>query len=262
MSSQSLEQVKRTWDGRAKDPQLKGAYVTMRDRNQRLLEIDEALRYVPAGQRVLDVGCGNGFSTAVFARQAEHVVGIDFSEAMIERAQREYGDITNITFEVRDILSPLPFPEKSFGVAIAQRCLINLVSWENQQVAIENIARVIRPGGHFVMQEGTLQGRETLNQLREQVGLSRIPPVPYNTDFDETLLWGFLRHHFEIVHVRRYGLYDLVARVAHPMLVAPAEPNYEAKINDVARRLAAANDTAGELSRWFTAFLRVRPSSA
>ncbi|MGH2492856.1 MAG: class I SAM-dependent methyltransferase [Candidatus Limnocylindria bacterium] len=258
----SIDRIKETWDGRAKDPELQGTYVTMTDRNQRMLEIDEALRRIPPGQHLLDVGCGNGYSTAIFAKHAEHVVAIDYSEPMIARAKREYGDIPNITFEVRDVLSPLPYPDQSFGVAVAQRCLINLAAWENQQRAIEHIARVIRPGGYFVMQEGTRQGREGLNTLRQRMGLPRMPDVPFNVDLDETTLWPFLRDRFEIVEIRRYGLYDLVARVVHPLLVAPAEPDYDAKINDIARQLAAATDAAGEVSRWFTAFLRVRPSSA
>ncbi|MEP6694873.1 MAG: class I SAM-dependent methyltransferase, partial [Chloroflexota bacterium] len=253
--------IKETWDGRANDTGLQGTYVTMADRNQRLLEIEEALRYIPPGQRILDVGCGNGYSTAIFAKEAEHITAIDYSEPMIARAKREHGDIRNISFEVRDILSPLPYPDGSFGVAVAQRCLINLATWENQQRAIEHIARVIRPGGSFIVQEGTRQGREGLNALREQMGLERMPAVPFNSDLDEAVLWPFLRRYFDIVQVRRYGLYDLIARVVHPLLVAPAQPDYEAKINEIARQVAAATDAAGEVSRWFTAFLRVRPSA-
>jgi len=262
VSPDSLERIKETWDGRAKDTGLQGTYVTMADRNQRILEIEEVLRYIPPGQLILDVGCGNGYSTAIFAKRAERILAIDYSEAMIARAKREYGDIPNITFEVRDILSPLPYAEKTFGVAVAQRCLINLATWENQQKAIEHIARVIRPGGYFIMQEGTRQGREGLNQLRVKMGLPRMPDVEFNSDLDETTLWPFVQRHFEIVEVRRYGLYDLIARVVHPLLVAPAQPDYEARINDVARRIAGATDAAGEVSRWFTAVLRVRPSSA
>jgi SAM-dependent methyltransferase len=260
--SKSIERIKATWDGRAQSTELQGTYVTMSDRNQRMLEIEEALRYLPPGQVILDVGCGNGYSTAIFAKQAEQILAIDYSDAMIARAKREYGAIPNITFEVRDILSPLPYTEKTFDVAIAQRCLINLATWENQQKAIEHIARVIKPGGYFIMQEGTRQGREGLNQLREKMGLPRMPDVEFNSDLDEVELWPFVRRHFEIVEIRRYGLYDLIARVVHPLLVAPAQPDYEAKINDVARRIAAATDAAGDVSRWFTAFLRVKPSSA
>lgn len=262
MSSESIERIKETWEGRAKNTRLHGTYVTMTDRNQRVLEIDEALRYIPVGQRILDVGCGNGYSSAIFAKQAEHIVAIDFSEAMIARATREYGNVPNVTFEVRDVLAPLPYAAASFGVAVAQRCLINLASWENQQRAIENIARVIRPGGLFVMQEGSRQGRLALNQLRQSMGLQAMPDVPFNTDFDEEKLWPFLRRHFEIVDVRRYGLYDVIARVVHPLLVAPAEPSYEAKINDIARKIAGTSDAAGDVSRWFTAVLRVSSSSA
>jgi hypothetical protein len=112
------------------------------------------------------------------------------------------------------------------------------------------------------MQEGTRQGREGLNQLRVRMGLPRMPDVEFNSDLDEDVLWPFIREYFEIVEIRRYGLYDLIARVVHPLLVAPEQPDYEAKINDVARRIAAAADDAGEVSRWFTAFLRVMPSSA
>jgi hypothetical protein len=94
------------------------------------------------------------------------------------------------------------------------------------------------------------------------MGLPRMPDVPFNSDLDEQTLWPFLEELFEVVEIRRYGLYDLIARVVHPLLVAPEQPDYEAKINDVARRLAEMNDAAGEVSRWFTAFLRVRPASA
>ncbi|HEY9325445.1 MAG TPA: class I SAM-dependent methyltransferase, partial [Candidatus Limnocylindria bacterium] len=109
MSSQSLDRIKETWDGRAKDKQLQGTYVTMADRNQRQLEIEEALRYIPTGKVILDVGCGNGYSTAIFAKQADHILAIDYSEAMIARAKSEYGHLSNVTFEVQDILSPLPY---------------------------------------------------------------------------------------------------------------------------------------------------------
>lgn len=261
MSPQSLDRIKETWDGRAKDTDLQGTYVTMTDRNQRMLEIDEALRYLSPGQVILDVGCGNGYSTAIFAKHAEQILGIDYSDAMIARAKREYGAIPNITFEVQDILSPLPYVENTFDVAVAQRCLINLATWQNQQKAIAQIARVIKPGGCFIMQEGTRQGREGLNQLRVKMGLPRMPDVEFNSDLDEDALWPFIREYFEIVEIRRYGLYDLIARVVHPLLVAPAQPDYEAKINDVARRIAGATDAAGDVSRWFTAFLRVKPSS-
>src|SRR5882762_7747047 len=116
--------------------------VTHRDRNQRLLEVDLILQDLPKGKRILDIGCGNGFSTSIFAQHADFVVGIDYMEPMIERAKRTLGHVVNIRFEVQDVLN-LDLPDDKFDVAICQRCFINLTSWEAQQQAISNVARVI-----------------------------------------------------------------------------------------------------------------------
>lgn len=257
MPSDALSRIKAFWDGRALDAALAQENVTLADRNQRLLEIEVLLQYLPRGQRILDVGCGNGFSTAIYAPLAHEILGIDYSAAMIDRARSEHGHLPNVTFAVQDVLD-LTFPRASFDIAISQRCLINLATWENQQKAIRNIAAVLKPGGSFFLQEGTQQGREALNQARAALGLSRMPAVPFNVDFDEQTLWPFIRHDFDVVEVRRFGMYDLISRIVHPLLVSPAEPQYDTKINDVARQVSAQLRGADELSREFSAFLRRR----
>lgn len=54
-----------------------------------------------ATERILDVGCGDGKLTTVFAQAAQHVVGIDASPMMIEAAQRDFGG-PNAEFQVVD----------------------------------------------------------------------------------------------------------------------------------------------------------------
>jgi len=174
---------------------------------------------------------------------------------MIRRAKREFGRLQNVDFAVQDVLN-LDFPPNSFDVVISQRCLINLPTWESQQEAIINITNVLKTDGCFFLQEGTRQGRERLNQVREMFGLGRMPVVGYNLDFDEEKLWPFLRQYFDIVEVRRFGLYDLISRVVHPLLVSPLEPQYDAKINEIAGRVSAKLQGDGDLSREFSAFLR------
>ena len=83
-----------------------------------------------------------------------------------------------------------------------------------------------------------------------------MPPVPFNLDFDEEELWPFVREHFHVVEVRRFGLYDLISRVVHPLLVSPADPEYDSKINEVARDVSAKLRGMDELSREFSALLR------
>ncbi len=260
MPEDSVEQIRKHWETQAADSKLDQSKVTHIDANQRALENDIIIRNLPPGLKILDVGCGSGFSTAQFSRIAGEIVGIDYIPGMIERAKREYGHIKNAQFRVADLMS-LDLPSASFGAVISQRCLINLGSWENQKKAITHIARVLVPGGHYIMQEGTQQGRESLNQMRVQMGLSHMPPVAFNLDFNETLLWPFVRELFDIVHIKRFGVYDFVSRIVHPLLVSPDEPKYDAKINDVAYRLSAEFNGMDELGREFSAVLRRKDSS-
>jgi len=254
MSSEENRAIKAFWEERSLSDRST-SLVTINDVNQRLLENEIVLKYLPIDQRVLDVGCGNGFSTAVFSKHAKEIYGIDYSESMIARAKNEYGDIPNAIFNVMNVLD-LDLKPSSFDVAISQRCLINLSTWDDQKKAISNIAKVVRPGGTFIIQEGTQQGRRALNRARTNFGLSFMPDVPYNLDFDEDLLWPYIQRFFQIVEIRRFGLYDLISRIVHPLLVAPDEPKYEAKINEIAKTVTAEMDGLGEISREFSGFLR------
>ena len=56
-------QVKEFWDRRAQDPSNNDSEVTHRDIWQRWLEIEALKRYLRADDRLLDVGCGAGYTT-------------------------------------------------------------------------------------------------------------------------------------------------------------------------------------------------------
>jgi hypothetical protein len=82
-----------------------------------------------------------------------------------------------------------------------------------------------------------------------------MPPVAFNLDFDEDKLWPFVRRFFDIAKVRRLGLYDLISRVVHPLLIGPQEPQYDAPINQVAARVGAMLEGADDVAREFSAVL-------
>lgn len=250
-----VNKVKEFWDSQATNAQLAVEAVTHRDHQQRLLEIHIVEGFLRAGDRLLDVGCGNGYATAIFSKRVAEIKAVDYSAAMIERAKKEHAGLKNVRWDVQDALT-LNLPKNSFDVAITLRCIINLGSWTAQQTAIRNIHQALRPGGLLLMGEGTVQGRAALNHARTACDLTVMPPVTYNLDLDEDVLWPFVSTHFDILEVRRLGLYDFISRVIHPLLVWPQEPHYDAKLNEVGRLVAERLGGFDALGREFIAVLR------
>lgn len=228
------------WNQKAKElKELPQA--TMRDVQLRLLEIDLIRGQLKEDDEVLDVGCGNGFATAIFSEKVKSIVGIDFSSEMVDQAntilKQNQGKKSNISFKQTDVLN-LSYPEDTFDVVISERCLINLRSWEEQKKAMLEIKRVLKKGGRHLMIEGTSGSLDKLNNIRESYGLHKIEKHWHNLLFDDDKLMIFLKKEFNIKEIISLGTYYFISRVVHPLMVAPDEPKFEAKINEVARRMA------------------------
>jgi SAM-dependent methyltransferase len=248
------------WESRAQDPALDDSQVTHPDNWQRWLEIELIERYLRAGERVLDVGCGAGYATRHFAPHVGEILGIDASAGMVARAEAagQPPAPANLSFACANVLELEPATFGTFDLAISVRCLINLPDWPAQQQALRRIASLVRPGGRLILVEGSQSGRDALNRLREGVGLERMPRVWHNRDFEPARLLPFLGELFEPVEQRDLGVYDMISRVVHPLLVAPESPRYDASINQVAARVSLEAPGLPELSRVLFLVLRRR----
>jgi demethylmenaquinone methyltransferase/2-methoxy-6-polyprenyl-1,4-benzoquinol methylase len=104
---------------------------------------------VREGDRVLDACCGTG-DLAIAARQAgaREVVGIDFSDRMLERARRKAPELE---WQRADVLQ-LPFEDASFDVAVVGFGVRNV---EDLEAAVRELRRVLRPGGRLGILEIT-----------------------------------------------------------------------------------------------------------
>jgi SAM-dependent methyltransferase len=253
------------WGARAANTETPEEAVTHPDVWQRWLEIESIKRFVRPSDRVLDVGCGNGYTTTHIALLVREIVGIDVSTEMIARARSAEGDGVAapgaMTFTVCDVLELDHADVGLFDVAISERCLINLPGWPEQQRAIANIASVLKPGGRFILVEGSRGGRERLNRLRQAVGLDPMSPVWHNVDFDEEETLAYLGRWFIVEHRLHFGGYDFISRVVHPLVVAPEAPRYDARINQVAAKLACHLQEFGEISRILFLVLRKKDDS-
>jgi len=242
--------VKAFWDARAKE-HTKQKEVTHRDIWQRWLEIEQIKHFLRPKDRVLDVGCGNGYTTGEICRCVREVVGIDYSRQMILRADRELRGKArkNVRFAVRDVLDLAPEDFGRFDAAITERCLINLPSWKEQQRALANIAAVLKPGGRLIFVEGGRSGRDHLNRLRKRVGLSAMPIVWHNRDFEEQRLLRSVTRHFLVEERLSFGVYDFISRVVYPLVVHPREPEYDSPFNQIAATVALQYSALDPISR-------------
>lgn len=82
------------------------------------------LSRVQPSDRVLDIGCGPGFVTLLFAERAREIIGLDLTPAFLERArqrQQELG-LKNVQFLEGDA-EQMPFADGSFTLVISHKAL-------------------------------------------------------------------------------------------------------------------------------------------
>ena len=114
---------------------------------------------IKPGDTVIDLGSGAG-NDAFIARHETgptgKVIGIDFTPAMIERARQnaEIRGFNNVEFRQGDI-EQMPVAGNAADV-IVSNCVLNLVP--NKHAVLQDILRVLKPGGHFSISDVVLNG--------------------------------------------------------------------------------------------------------
>lgn len=99
---------------------------------------------------VLDLGCGIGRLTVSLSERAKRVVGIDISEQMLGRARAQTSARASVAL-IQASAGFLPFRDALFDVIIASYVLQHILDDALFGYAIEEIARVLRPGGLAVL---------------------------------------------------------------------------------------------------------------
>ncbi len=98
------------------------------------------------GERILDVGCGSGHLTKQIADAGAEVIGLDSSPEMIATAKAAYPALTFLVADASDFAFDEPFD------AIFSNAALHWV--ERAEAAVICMARVLKPGGRFVIEMG------------------------------------------------------------------------------------------------------------
>jgi SAM-dependent methyltransferase len=203
---------------------------------QRELEYEYLCRYLTKEMNVLEVGCGNGFSTNRFRDLVKHVDAFDYAENMIERARATFGE-TNNRFIHDNVLVPKNLGS-AYDAVICVRVLINLQNLEEQRQAARNLARLVKPNGILILVEGFVEGFKVLTELRRRLDLPPVEPAKINFYSSLDDLLPELRKDLEIEDSFHLGAYDYLTRVFYPLIVGAENARHNSVFSEKCQEIA------------------------
>lgn len=148
--------------------------------------LELATSEVPHPEAILDVGCGTGrlLRAARETFPGARLEGVDAAEGMIEQAKASQAADDRTTFQVATA-EKLPFPDAQFDLVFST---MTFHHWADQQKAMGEVARVLKPGGRWVLADFVATG--FMRYLRR---LFRLRQFPEREQLDRMLASARLR---------------------------------------------------------------------
>ena len=100
------------------------------------------------GERIVDVGCGSGATSIAFARKvgaSGHVLGVDVSGPMLERARQSAPKDLPVDFALADA-TVYPFDPESVDLLVSR---FGVMFFAEPALSFANLRRVLRPSGRL-----------------------------------------------------------------------------------------------------------------
>ena len=105
-----------------------------------------ALSGIPAGGRILEIGCGTGQATEAFARRGFRIRGLEPGAAMRERASARLAGFANVELEL-STFEDWPLEAEAFDLVISAQAF----HWVAPEVRFAKSAAALRPGGSLAV---------------------------------------------------------------------------------------------------------------
>ncbi|MEG3789785.1 methyltransferase domain-containing protein [Lysobacter sp. CCNWLW3] len=99
------------------------------------------------GLDVLDIASGEGYGSAMLAKVAKSVLGVDISAEAVQHASQKYAQQRNLNF-LAGSAAQIPAQTASFDAVVSFETIEHLLE---QEQMLDEIKRVLRPGGFLVI---------------------------------------------------------------------------------------------------------------
>lgn len=133
----------------------------------------ELKKYPKTGDRILDLGCGNGRLTQLFDRQKIDYVGVDTAAKMVEIAQKKY---PQDNFFIQKNPIKIDMPTDTFDLVFCLSVFHHVPSEQSRLKYLKEIHRVLKPNGRLILTVWNLNKRRhlTLELLANKIKNRRI----------------------------------------------------------------------------------------
>lgn len=162
---------------------------------------------IKRGDVVVDLGSGAGndiFVARPFAGEEGRLIGIDFTQEMIDKANANkfLTGYDNVEFKLGEIEN-IPLDESEADVVISN-CVLNLVP--DKEKAFAEIFRILKPGGHFCVSDIVIKGdlHPKLKQSAEMYA-GCVAGAIQKEDYLEIVR----KHGFENIEIKRTKVIEL-----------------------------------------------------
>ncbi|MCI0739709.1 MAG: class I SAM-dependent methyltransferase [Gemmataceae bacterium] len=153
--------------------------------NAQMLERFLRILQVPPDSYVLDAGCGIGYHTLSLARHGYRCLGVDISEAVLEKARANAAKIglaERVQFQCEK-LEAIQMADATFDFVHCRGVLMHIPRWDK---ALAELCRVLKPGGKLLLLESNSAAVETLlvrgiRKIKKTV--SRVEYTPGGIEF-------------------------------------------------------------------------------
>jgi ubiquinone/menaquinone biosynthesis C-methylase UbiE len=126
------------------------------------------------GEKVVDIGCGTGDTTAMLAKavgERGYVLGVDIAETLVAVAREK--KLSNATFDVGDATS-FPFEAGAFDLVFSR---FGVMFFADPVAAFRNLRRALKPGGRLVFVCWRMPAENPWALVPMRAAAPHLPPI-------------------------------------------------------------------------------------